>query len=53
MERIQGALSELFFICLVAAAAEALFDSDAAGVRLVCGLAVALCVGRLAAAMLI
>ena len=52
MDAIRDALSELFLVCLTAAAADALFDGEARGVRLVCGLSVALCVGRLAAAVM-
>ena len=52
VEAIRDALSELFFVCLIAAASDALFDRDAGGVRLICGLSVALCVGRLAVTLL-
>ncbi|MBR1558970.1 MAG: hypothetical protein IJ646_01880 [Clostridia bacterium] len=48
-ETVREALGALFAACLVTAAADALFDGGADGLRLTCGLAVALCAARLAA----
>lgn len=50
-ENIRAALTELFAICALSAALDAIFDGGRAAdcVRAVCGLSVALCVARLAA----
>lgn len=41
-------LTGLLGACLISAAADALFDDGAVGLRLVCGLTVALCAAKLA-----
>lgn len=51
-EELRPALTGLFATCLVVSAADALFDDRADGLRLVCGLAVAVCVARIAAELL-
>ena len=40
-------LTGLIGACLISATADALFDDGAAGLRLVCGLTVALCAAKL------
>ena len=46
------ALTGLFSACLISAAADALFDGSADGLRLACGMSVAMYVARLAAELL-
>ena len=40
-------LMALFAICMLVSIVDALFDREAAGLRLICGVAIALCVLRL------
>lgn len=50
--KLQPALSQVFAICALSAAADAVAGEGAAGVRAVCGLSVALAVLRLALGIL-
>ena len=52
MEALNSAAAELFAICLAASASEALLGEAGEGVRMVCGLSAALCLGRAAAWLL-
>ena len=44
---LRPALTALFGVCLFTAGVDALFDGGAEGVRLACGLSIALCALRL------
>ena len=52
MDAMGSALRELFALCLVATASEALFGGAGEGVRMVCGLSATLALGRAAARLL-
>ena len=52
MMNCQAEMSQLFAVCLIASISEALLEDGAQGVRLVCGLSAALCIGRMAARLL-
>lgn len=47
LEALRPALTALFGVCLFTAGVDALFDGGAEGVRLACGLSIALCALRL------
>ncbi len=49
---IQASLAQVFAVCALCAAVEALSGERAAGVRAVCGLSVALAVARVLAGVL-
>lgn len=52
VDAMKDALAGLFAACMIAAVADALFDGHADGLRLACGLTVALSVMKLIGALI-